>query len=271
MEKLSLNKEKTFINKKKRKSNEEKKIQKIDMIQFKEKINQELKNLKPSLNDNFLKEKSTSYSIKYNNYINEDLSLLCLSFANKIIKESKVIPQIIKNKYKIYHNFCVILKKLMLNEFELCLFSLYLDVCKWPFNFSYEEYFIFLGLYIKEIASNEDFLDIFEYFKNNNVNFNYNYFSFKVQFETIEKFSFNDINKRYKFLKKSCNSYCKKDFIDYNFIVDKIIKIKRQLNGIISDEDEINFSSFKNPNLLNNNYLYNDIYNLTNLSNNDEL
>jgi len=105
------------------------------------------------------------------------------------------------------------------------------------------------------VNSNIDYLK--DHFEKNDREFTkkLNFWSSKNLLEQkIFQISHNTLNEKYRDMKRSYNSYCKKDFIDYNFLVDEIILMSQTYNpkfSLIAEEEKKHQDHIKN--LLKNN------------------
>ena len=122
-------------------------------------------------------------------------------------------------------------KDLLLNEFELILFSLYLeyiDISSFLNYFSLENSLLFLGFFVKKLTINKNELEaIISYLDKKYDNFGQNYENWLkiIEEKNINKLYFNylQINNRFKEYNAPFNAYCGENYIDYNYIVDKIL------------------------------------------------
>ncbi len=115
----------------------------------------------------------------------------------------------------------MIIKQLMMNEYEIVLFTLYLDEFGWE-NDTYElfEHLFYIGIFAKFLA-NKEMNFIIKHFHCAK-----SYFAWKAKMKVDRDFKIFDykaMNERFKLLNKPYNCYCKKNYIDYNCVVDKII------------------------------------------------
>ena len=249
----------------------------LDMLKFKQKINDEIKNnISPDMN-NFIQnneQKEKNYSSIYKHYINEEFSPLCIVFINRIISNSESLNSDIKNNNEIHKILLSLTKQLMMNEYELTIFSMLLDEFGWSnINFSLNDYLMFVGFFVKKLSS-DDGLIIFDYIKkiDNSINDKYSNWKkiYNDKIKNHSNFTYSEVNKRFKLLKKPFNIYCQNNFIDYNNIVEKILKMSLPYNenkhkeneDIISVEEgkkivnkkqkKINFQIKKVPNITDN-------------------
>ena len=224
-------------------------IKEIDMIILKQKINEMMKkvsNDKIKIENDHLGEIKKTDSIKKNNinnmdvlyqdmfqkYMKEGFTLVYTSFINKIILDMKRnhLEQY-EGKFNFNKIFVSLSKDLLLNEFELILFSLYLeyiDISSFLNYFSLENSLLFLGFFVKKLTINKNGLEaIISYLDKKYDNFGQNYENWLkiIEEKNINKLYFNylQINNRFKEYNAPFNAYCGENYIDYNYIVDKIL------------------------------------------------
>ena len=223
----------------------------IDMLKFRQKINLEMASIPLITLSNCISSPqsfSNKYSDLYKTYIGEDFTPITMVFIYRLINESKTLPLNIKNSENIQKILIKIVKELLMNEYEIVLLSLLLDICGWVNdNFSLEENLFFSALLVKRKTSGNNAEVLVKYFnevrdnfenkKNQWENFNYNICEGdKFQFSQI------DVNQRYSLLKKPFNIYCQNNFIDFNSVVDKILRMSLPYNDNKGKEgdDDIN-------------------------------
>ena len=166
-------------------------------------------------------------------YIDKEFSLKCISFINKIsanIKNNNL--KIYEGKYNFNKIFGSLAKELLLNEFELILLSLYLDKTNISLlldNFTLEQSLLFLCFYVKNLTLNNDELEpINSYLKNEYKYFSQNYekwFEINANILKEKQFTFKEINKRFREYNSPYNTHCINDYIDFNYIVDRILSM----------------------------------------------
>ena len=290
-------------------------IKEVDMLILKQKINETIKKVSNDKikNENsilgnkksleLINEKNNNntdalYQDMFQKYMKEEFTLTCASFINKIILDLKRnhLEQY-EGKYNFNKIIVSLAKELLLNEFELILFSLYLeciDISSFINNFTLENSLLFLSFYVKKMTINKIEFDPIKSFlikKYNNFEENYENWLGVVEKKINSKiyFSYLEINNRFKEYNAPFNVYCSDNYIDYNYIVDKIltmslpyVDIKKNTtnsninnitsNSILSDQNKDNKDiNIKNPNNIidnenNNKYLNNNDNNNTNLN-----
>jgi hypothetical protein len=212
-----------------------------------------MNNIQPIIKENFILENiyTEKYINLYKKYINEEFSTTIITFCNRIILESKNLSEQIKSISDLNKKFLNIIKKLLMNEYELTLFSLYFDNINFnnknniKNDLNTEKIFIYLGLYIKQIT-NDYFREIFEYFNEQKLLDSIeNFHNWKKEFlQTIKNdYIYNQqiINNRFKLLNRPFNIYCTNNYIDYNCVVDKILKMSLPYNdNKFIKEDSLN-------------------------------
>jgi hypothetical protein len=181
---------------------------------------------KPSVSDEIYNEK------KYSDYFTE-------IFNSKIIY--MIIVYINKNKEKLknykydkepnfINKFINLIKELCLNEIEVSYLTLLLDKLGWNFeNINHWIYFYSLGVYTKQMVTNDyesdELLELKEEIKDK-------YYPEIVNHSKFEEFErkgiqTKEVNQRFKELTKPINSFCRRDFIIYSSIADKIIRLSQ--------------------------------------------
>ena len=169
---------------------------------------------------------------KYSDYFTE-------IFNSKIIH--MFIVYINKNKEKLKVNeydkepnfinkFITLIKELCLNEIEVAYLTLLLDKLGWKFEgINPWYYFYSLGVYTKKNLTNEYESDELLELKAEVKDKYYPYLVNHSKFEQMEKYGIKtqEINQRFKELTKPINSFCRKNFINYSSIADKIIRLSQ--------------------------------------------
>ena len=240
---IKSNKEKRTIVSNKKKDRDQFKKE-MDMVLLKNRIGEIMKKISnektkvEDCNDKFKKsieimnQKYTDnilYQNLFQNYIKNEYTLACISFVNKIIVDIKHthLGQY-EGKYNLNKIFNDLAKELMMNEYELVLLSLYLE-------------YINISLYI-DIFSLEDSL----LYLNFEINYERWYKIIQKKFNEGMYFHHKEINKRFREYNKPFNEYCSDNYIDYNYIVDRILTMSlpyvdvKKENNINQQLDSIN-------------------------------
>ena len=287
-------KDKEFLSKKRSEPDNEKR--EVDMVKLKKKVNQIIFSI-----CNEAKESSNDLDILYEsmhkNYLLNEFTSNCLKYINKIILNLK------KNHLKKFQGifelnkiFIIIIKELLMNEFELILLSLYLeslDISSFDNIISFRDSIIYLCFFIKKMTLSEKKLEPI----NSYLNRKYQRFDdkFETWFESNSSvfnnklfFSYIEINQRFKEYNQSHSIYCKNNYIDYNLIIDRILTMSIPYNDnrndnlfenkiVNGDNNSINnlgnvfkslSNSYNNNNNLNTNQNYLNNNNLNNYLNN---
>ena len=240
-----------------RRRKEKKKVYyELDMREYNEKIKNEMYNITINNNGIYNKSKEEQYEKLYQEYVLSDFNPKCLLFINRIISESKTLSPKIQSTNDLHKILVTIMKKLMLNEYELTLFSIILenyDLMNEK-KYSIEVIFYLIGLKVKELTT--DYISIIlEQIKKekDDIDIESIYHNWKNGIDDIIKLiSLKNINVKFNKLKRPYNSYCRNNYIDYNNIVDKILKMSLPYNNegkILDDENELllnNDNKFKN-------------------------
>ena len=134
----------------------------------------------------------------------------------------------------------------MVNEYELTLFSIFLDNIDMinKTKYSFDIFWNLIGLKIKELTSNNISLNLKHLqIENKAIDFENIYNTWKKEIEDKTKLlTLKEINCKFKMLKRNFNTYCKFNFIDYNNIVDKILTMSLPYNNqrkVINEENMI--------------------------------
>ena len=121
-----------------------------------------------------------------------------------------------------------------MNEFEISYFTILLDRIGWKWqNVEHWTYFCILGIYTKLLCGKEyDSSLLMNIISRNSPEFTDYYTNFICDEETMDKINENVINirlinERFKLLNKPINTYCRNNYINYNGIVDKIVKLSQ--------------------------------------------
>ena len=258
----------------------------MDMLRLKEKINEimikvsndkskiENSNLKYKKNIDLLNEKYNDnsnilYQSMFQKYIKEEFTLICASFINKIIMDIKRnhLEQY-EGKYNLNKVLLSLAKDLLLNEFELILLSLYLeyiDISLYLDNYTLEDSLLFLCYFIKKLTINNNELEpikLYLYEKYDNFKDNYEKWIRIIEKKLNNKiyFSYSEINQRFKDFNAPFNAYCRDDYIDYNYVVDRILTMSLPYVDV-KKENNNNNALINNSNNNNINKDNKDIYN----------
>ena len=284
-----------------KKKNTERIIKKMDMLKIKKKINEimekisndktviennniENKKIIEVIDQKYIDSKSSLYQAMFQKYIKNEFSFSCLSYINKIILDIKKNAHLqqYEGKYNFNKLLIALTKELLLNEFELILLSLYLENIDFSLNiFTLEESILYVCFFIKKLTINNNQLtQINSFLSNKYQNFNQNYYKwFKINEEKISKklyFTYFEINQRIRDYNNPFNIYCTNNYIDYNFIVDKIltmslpyIDLQKESDISIKNNNSI-FFTIKDKNKKNNlQNLINDDINFNYINNNN--
>jgi hypothetical protein len=206
----------------------EKKALKLKGINI-EKVKKEiLQQLHTKEEDNYtqINNNNNQYEYKYQEYLNYSFNSRSVAMIVSFMNKTKLFPENLKKTQKFLINLIQIIKKLMMNEIEITLFTLNIDSYDWKNNnLNHELCLFFLGLYTKQIT-NKDCSLFFSIFRKENIKIIENY---KIWEKVLKKdiFRIDIINKRFRELNKPYNTYCKADYIDYNGVVDIIYKLSQ--------------------------------------------
>lgn len=109
------------------KEKKELKMKEVDMPEIKSKIKNEfLKSFGITSNDN-----NNNYEQKYGKYMTEEFNAKCVFLIVSFVNSSSTLPTHLKNELNIHKELLNIVKELMMNEFEIILFTMYIDDIGW--------------------------------------------------------------------------------------------------------------------------------------------
>ena len=255
---IKSNKEKrTIVSNKKKERDQFKK--EMDMVLLKKRIGEIIKKISEekrtieNYNDKYKKnieiinEKYTDnslYQTMFQNYIKNEYTLICISFINKIIINSKNYNlEQYEGKYNFNKIFTDITKELLLSQYELILLSLYLEYINLSLYFhifGFEESILYLSFFVKKLTlDNEELYPILYHLNKKYENFEINYEKWyklnENKFNQKIYFNNKEVNKRFKEYNTPFNEYCGENFIDYNYIVDRILTMSLPYADIRKD------------------------------------
>jgi hypothetical protein len=210
-------------------------------------------------------EEEREYLNLYKQYMKEEFNPTIVNMF--IIFLNKNMPIEYQNESNFINKFINLMKILLLNEIELSCFTLLIDEMGWSYpDATPWTYFSALGIYSKKICGKEEesilLTNIYDR-KENDFILNYaNITSEEKITNFVENLSVQIINERFKQLNKFINSYCRKNYINYNGVVDKIVKMSQpygeESNGNQLYKDEVekdNNIGINNNNISNNNFV----------------
>jgi len=223
---------------------------KFDIKDIKKKINKELYSKKkpeaPNKNNNLysplflsnntldnIEDREKEYYDKYTIYMAEQFNSKLVNMIILYINKDKKLPVKYQKELNFINTFIELVKSLLMNEFEFALFTIILDQMGLEYNkFDHWIYFRILGIYTKQLLGRRGESDLFKNMaskKDNNFN---NKYSQICEEEIVQKINeslitVKLINERFRQLTRPINSYCRKNYINYNGIVDKIVKLSQ--------------------------------------------
>ena len=233
----------------KKKSNEKRKAThgKFDIKEIKKKINEELYSKKkredPNKNKNLyspifasnikFEDKEKEYYDKYTIYMAEDFNSTLVNMIILYINKDKKFPVKYQKELNFINTFIELVKSLLMNEFEFSAFTIILDKMGLEFNrFDHWIYFKILGIYTKQLLGRIGESELFKSIVSKKDNDFMNKYSYICDEEIVQKINeslitVKLINERFRQLTRPINSYCRKNYINYNGIVDKIVKLSQ--------------------------------------------
>ncbi len=127
------------------------------------------------------------------------------------------------------NKFVHLVQELFLNEIEVAYLTLLMDKLGWNLiNYDHWVYFYTLGIYTKDKVTDESISKELRELKEE-LKIVYGDIINMNEFDNLEEkgISIKEINARYKELSKPINSFCRKDFIIYSGIADKIVRLSQ--------------------------------------------
>ena len=218
---------------------------------------------KSEITDEVHKEKN--YSDYITNIFNSRIIYMLIVYMNKNKEKLKIYKYDIEPNF--FNKFIHLIKELNLNEIEVAFMTLLLDKLDWTFNnIDHWTYFYLLGIYTKKIVTGEDASDDFLSSKEE-IRDKYTTFVYDDTVEELEnnKIKTQEINMRYKELNKPINSYCRKNFINYTSVADKIVRLSQPYgeesigNQLFIEENENEIKKNEEKEKKCNNYLFDNL------------
>lgn len=181
-------------------------------------------------------EEPNDYFIHYKKYLEEDFSQRIVSMVINYINTSEC-PEELKNQENFINTFILLVKRLLMTEMEVAVFTLIIDKCGWnhPQNTIWKM-LTFYGAAAKTLFGEEDLTYFLLTHTMEYDNFNEDYLKWLNDGNNSDLTSgsnefFMRVNKRHQELTKITNTYCKKNYVDLNGVVDQIIKLSQPYNA----------------------------------------
>ena len=252
----------------KKRSQPDTQIKEVDMVKVKKKINELMFSICKE-NEEKPNELDCLYESMHKKYILNEFNSNCVKYINRIILDSKENHlKKFQGIFDLNKTFTLIIKELLMNEFELLLLSLYLNsvdlsLCKDVITF--KNSFIYLCFFIKKITLSQEKLAPINSFLNRKYQdfddkFNDWLESNAYVFNNKLFFSYKEINERFKEYNQSNSIFCKNNYIDYNLVIDRILTMSVPYNDGKND----NLFEYKNININNINEKNNNLGNIFN-------
>ena len=259
------------------------KIIKLEFYSFFDlnKTNIEHKSFESNSNSYISTEEEQNSKLYYFNYTNYILQEFNSSIVNMMIlyinENNKYFPKEYNLEQDFNYNMINLLKYLMMNEIEVAYFTLLIDKLGWKYEkIDHWIYFTILGIITKNecLKGNNTFI-LITIFSRRYPNFQEIYSNFindeKISSLINEKnITIETINKRFIQLSKPTNTYCRKNYINLDGIIDKIVYMSHPYS-----KNSSNYSKKKNEikNTKINNFTqieeYENLFNMINKHQND--
>ena len=208
------------------KQNSETKIKNRNRIQaVKMTLRNQLTSKKSEISSEVNKEKN--YSDYITDIFNSRIIYMLIVYMNR--NKDKLKQFSYHTEQNFMNKFVHLIKELNLNEIEVVYMTILLDKLDWSFNdIDNWTYFYFLGIYTKKIFEGDLISDNFLNSKEG-IRDKYSTFVQDDKIDDLEekKITTKEINIRFRELNKPINSYCRKNFINYTSVVDKIVRLSQ--------------------------------------------
>lgn len=189
--------------------------------------------------DSKKKDSEILYNREYSKYIREEFNSKIVNMVIIFLNRCKNFPKKFKTEPEFIKKFIDLIKYLLLNELEVVALTLLLENLGWEYkNIDHWMYFCILGIYAKyKVKSEDQSCILIDKFKKNNEAIEQYYSDWLCDNDNKldEIINLKTINEKFKSLNRPTNTFCRKNFIDYNGVVDKIIKLSQpygeQSNG----------------------------------------
>ena len=181
-----------------------------------------------------LKENEKLYYYNYVRYMLYEFNSKIPNMMILYINKNNSFPINYQKEQNFRAKLINLFKFLLMNEIEVSFFTILLDTIGWSYsNLDHWVYFSILGIITKKMCGNENILFLLiDIISRKNSKFIEQYTSF-INDENIKnkinQININNkiINKRFNQLSNPINTYCKKNFIKLEGIIDEIIKMSQ--------------------------------------------
>ena len=188
-----------------------------------------LKNMLTNLKSDTKKEfdNEANYTEYISDIFNSRIINMLIVYFNK--RKDKLKQYEYDTEQNFIYKFAYLIKELYLNEIEVAYLTLLMDKLGWNLiNYDHWVYFYTLGIYTKDKVTDESISKELRELKEE-LKIVYGDIINMNEFDNLEEkgISVKEINARYKELSKPINSFCRKDFIIYSSIADKIVRLSQ--------------------------------------------
>ena len=197
-------------------------------------------------------EKDREYFFRYTSYINHEFNSNIVNMIVLYINDSNSFTKKYKEEPNFILNMINLIKSLFMNEIEVAYYTIALE--KIGVNYKDIEhwlYFSILGVATKKLCGKEEdcFLLINKLSKKNQ-KFIDEYSAFINDNKIIAQISNNQIslqqiNQRFILLSKPVNTYCRKNYLNFQGIIDNIVKLSQPYYKDILNQKKANNKKLK--------------------------
>ena len=197
-------------------------------------------------------EKDREYFFRYTSYINHEFNSNIVNMIVLYINDSNSFTKKYKEEPNFILNMINLIKSLFMNEIEVAYYTIALD----KIGANYKDidhwlYFSILGVATKKLCGKEeDCFLLINTFSKKNKKFIDEYSAF-INDNTIiaqisnNQISLQQINQRFILLSKPINTYCRKNYLNFQGIIDNIVKLSQPYLKDILNQKKVNNKKIK--------------------------
>ena len=197
-------------------------------------------------------EKDREYFFRYTSYINHEFNSNIVNMIVLYINDSNSFTKKYKEEPNFILNMINLIKSLFMNEIEVAYYTIALD----KIGANYKDidhwlYFSILGVATKKLCGKEeDCFLLINTFSKKNKKFIDEYSAFINDNKIIAQISNNQIslqqiNQRFILLSKPVNTYCRKNYLNFQGIIDNIVKLSQPYYKDILNQKKANNKKLK--------------------------
>ena len=197
-------------------------------------------------------ENDREYFFRYTSYVNNEFNSNIVNMIVLYINDSNSFTKKYKEEPNFILNMINLVKSLFMNEIEVAYYTIALD----KIGANYKDidhwlYFSILGVATKKLCGKEeDCFLLINTFSKKNKKFIDEYSAF-INDNTIiaqisnNQISLQQINQRFILLSKPINTYCRKNYLNFQGIIDNIVKLSQPYLKDILNQKKVNNKKIK--------------------------